>query len=107
MIEEFGYGALRTGFADDDMLLTLKANDSHMGHNHYDQLSFQITANGLWPAADPGYSNLSTGFDEQEGHNTIIVDGLGQNVKPTGSLRAVVDGQLYGQLSGSAPNAYS
>jgi len=105
-VERVGYGGLRTGWEDSELMFYIIGNNSKSGHTNYDQLSFQITSAGLWPALDPGYSNLSEGFDEQEGHNTIIVDGEGQNVRGNGTLKPVVDAQLYGQLSGSAPDAY-
>ena len=104
--ERVGYGGMRTGWEDGDLMFYIIGNNNASGHSNYDQLSFQITTEGLWPASDPGYSNLSEGFDEQEGHNTIIVDGLGQSVKGHGTLSSVVDSQLYGQFSGSAPDAY-
>ena len=101
-----GYGGLRTGWEDGELMFYIIGNNSNTGHNHYDQLSFQITSEGLWPAYDPGYSNLKDGFMEQQGHNIILVDGQWQTVKGQGTLTPVVDGQLYGQFEGSAPGAY-
>jgi len=104
-----GYGGLRTGWEDGDMMFYIIGNNSQIGHNQYDQLSFQIvTSDGsdaLMLAGDPGYQRMD-GFGEREGHSTIIVDGWGQTVKGKGTLSAVVDSKLYGQLSGSAPDAY-
>ncbi len=105
--ERVGYGGMRTGWEDGDLMFYIIGNNSNTGHNNYDQLSFQITTSSLWPAADPGYSSDSYGFDEQEGHNAIIVDGIGQSVKGTATLAPIVDAQLYGQLSGSAPETYT
>ena len=105
-VERVGYGGMRTGWEDGELMFYIIGNTSTETHGHFDQLSFQITTGGLWPATDPGYSNLFEGFAEQEGHNTIIVDGEGQNVRGNGSLSQIVDAQLYGQFSGSAPNAY-
>jgi len=106
-IERVGYGGLRTGWEEGELMFYIIGNNSKLGHNQYDQLSFQISTNGLWPAADPGYSNLSDGFDEMQGHNIILVDGQWQTVKGEGTLEQIVDAQLYGQFSGSAPGAYA
>ncbi len=103
-VERVGYGGMRTGWEDGELMFYIIGNTSASSHNQFDQLSFQITTNGLWPAADPGYGKED--FDKREGHNTIIVDGEGQTVKGNGSLSQIVDAQLYGQFSGSAPNAY-
>jgi len=97
----------RTGWEEGELMFYIIGNNSKLGHNQYDQLSFQISTNGLWPAADPGYSNLSDGFDEMQGHNIILVDGQWQTVKGEGTLEQIVDAQLYGQFSGSAPGAYA
>jgi hypothetical protein len=74
-VERVGYGGLRTGWEDGELMFYIIGNTSTETHGHFDQLSFQITTGGLWPATDPGYCNVFEGFDEQEGHNTIIVDG--------------------------------
>ncbi|MBE6941831.1 MAG: hypothetical protein E7455_06105 [Ruminococcaceae bacterium] len=104
--ERVGYGGLRTGWDDGDLMLYIIGSTSDNGHIQYDQLSFCLFTNGRWPAMDPGYSNLTGDFLEVEGHSTIVVDGVGQNVRGVGSLSQIVDSQLYGQFSGSAPNAY-
>jgi hypothetical protein len=105
-VEQVGYGGLRTGWEEGKLMFYIMGNKNESGHSNYDQLSFMISADRQWPICDPGYSNLMEGFDEQEGHNTLIVDGRGQTVKGTATLAPVVDAQLYGQFSGSAPGAY-
>ena len=109
VIEEFGYGALRTGFADDDMLLTLKANDSQMGHNHYDQNSILLAVGPSWLINDPGsgsYYLQDRTFWTHNGHSTILVDGNSQLVLGTASTRLVFNNNLYSYIVGSAPRAY-
>jgi len=105
-MEQVGYGGLRTGWEDGELMFYIMGNKNESSHSNYDQLSFMISTDRQWVAVDPGYSNLWEGFAEQEGHNTLIVDGEGQSVKGTASLTPVVDSQLYGQFSGSAPGAY-
>jgi len=105
--ERVGYGGLRTGWEDDDLVFYIIGNNSKLGHGHYDQLSFMMTTDGFWPALDPGYSNSNVGcFDEQQGHNIMLVDGQWQTLRGEGKLSPIVDGQLYGQFEGSAPGAY-
>ena len=109
VIEEFGYGALRTGFADDDMLLTLKANDSQMGHNHYDQNGILFAVGGSWLIQDPGagsYYYSDRTFWTNNGHSTIMVDGNSQMIKGTGTTEMVFNNNLYSYIVGSAPRAY-
>ena len=109
VIEEFGYGALRTGFADDDMLLTLKANDSQMNHNHLDQNGILFSVGGSWLIQDPGagsYYYTDRTFWTTNGHSTVLVDGNGQMIKGTGETKKVFNNNLYSYIVGSAPRAY-
>ena len=110
-IQPYGYGALRTGWMDDDLLLTLLANESIMNHSQYEQNVFLLASKGSWLASDPGYAHTTNGDDHTDfyrryGHNTIFVDGVAQSVKGAGSLKTVFDNSLYGYLVGSAPGAY-
>jgi len=109
VIENFGYGALRTGFADDDMLLTLKANDSQSGHNHYDQNSIQFSVGPNWLITDPGsgsYYSADRSFWTHNGHSTILVDGNSQMIKGLSSTKLVFNNSLYSYIVGSAEKAY-
>ena len=109
VVEEFGYGVLRTGFANEDMMLTLKANDSQMGHNHYDQNSIQFNVAGSWLIQDPGVGSYYYGdrtFWTHGGHSTILVDGSAQMVSGTGSMKHIFNNNLYSYIVGSAPDTY-
>ena len=109
VVDPIGYGALRTGFASDDMLLTLLANDSQMGHNHYHQNAIQFNFGGDWLIADPGagsYYYADRYFWTHTGHSTILVDGDAQSSLGTGSMEKVFDHSLYSYIVGSAPEAY-
>ncbi len=110
-VQEIGYGALRTGFEDNDMLLTMIANNSNFGHNQYDQNSFQLAAGGSWLASDPGYTTTGTSkeytdFSEYQGHNTILVDNATQVIRGRASMSSVFESGLYGYIIGSAAEAY-
>lgn len=109
VIEEFGYGALRTGFADDDMLLTLKANNSQSGHNHYDQNSIQFSVGQNWLITDPGsgsYYSADRSFWTHNGHSTIMVDGNAQMILGLSTTKLVFNNNLYSYIIGSAEKAY-
>lgn len=111
VMDKIGYGALRTGWNSEDMLLSMISNNSRLGHNHYDQNSFQLAFNGLWMASDAGYADFSTGTPKNEfttwrGHNTIYVDGKTQSVKGNGNPKEEIASSLYGHMVGSAPGAY-
>lgn len=109
VVKAIGYGALRTGFATDDMLLTLIANNSQMGHNHFDQNSIQFNISGNWVMLDPGagsYYYEDRSFWTHSGHNTILVDDTPQSFRGTGSMDLVFNNKLYSYIIGSAPEAY-
>lgn len=103
-IEKVGYGGLRTGWEDGDLMLYIIGNNSQLNHNQYDQLTIQLSTDNGWLLTDPGYDN--TEFGDSYGHNTIQVDGKAQTIMGQGALKSVIDGQLYGYIKGSAPNAY-
>ena len=108
-VPQIGFGALRTGFANDDMLLSLFSNQSKMGHNHYDQNTFQLAVNGAWVITDrsaAAYYSDNRDYISAIGHNTILVDGKDQSVKSTGAMEKIFGSSLYGYLVGSAPAAY-
>ena len=109
IVDVIGYGVLRTGFASTDMMLTMKANDSQMNHNHFDQNSIQLNIGGSWLIKDPGagsYYNGDRTFWTSSGHSTIMVDGNSQLLRGTASMEMVFNNNLYGYIVGSAPRTY-
>lgn len=113
VVDEIGYGFLRSGWGALDMTLTMVANDSQHDHNHYDQNSINLDFNSMHMIADYGYAALGGSreapgyvFGVWTGHNTIFVDGEPQSVKGNGSMDKVVGNSLYGHIFGSAAGAY-
>lgn len=106
-----GFSALRTGWEEDDMLLTLLANDADIYHNHYDQNSFMLATNSTWIATDAGYGDFVKGTPANEwtfqyGHSTLLVDDQTQSIKGGGSTEKILGNTLYGHVVGSAADAY-
>lgn len=110
VLEEIGWAALRSGWSREDTLLAFISNNSQMGHNHYDQNSFQLAVNRSWIAADPGYQEYNPGprndFSVRLGHSTIQVDGQGQTKLGGGQLTRGLLSAGYDYVKGSAAEAY-
>jgi len=110
VLDEIGWAALRSGWGNGDTLLAFVSNNSTLGHNHYDQNSFQIATNRAWIAGDPGYQDFSPGaihdFTVKMGHSTIQVDGQGQSYLGNGSLTKGMLAPGYDYIKGSAAGAY-
>lgn len=110
VIDRVGWGALRTGWKADDMLLLCVGNNSSQGHSHYDQNSFVLALNGQWAFTDPGYQDYGGGaksdYTLSYGHSTLWVDGKTQSVKGGSALRTMLDSAAYSALIGSAAGAY-
>lgn len=110
VLDEIGWAALRSGWEKEDTLLAFVSNNSRMGHNHYDQNSFQIAVNGSWIAGDPGYQDFTPGaahdFTVRLGHSTIQADGMGQSKLGGGSLTTGMLAETYDYVKGSAAGAY-
>ncbi len=113
-VESFGYGALRSGFGEKDTVFIMIANNSQFGHNQYDQMSFILGSNGQWVATDPGYptnmgdaTSPASMYGLRFGHNTIVIDEQSQANKGNGTMNTVLNSDLYGHISASAPGAYA
>lgn len=110
IIDEIGYGFLRSGFGSLDVALTMISNNSLKEHNHYDQNSFVLAFNGKEMVSDFGYGIVNTEanhpYGYYKGHTTIFVDDEPQSVKGNGELSMVLGSDLYGHLLGSAADAY-
>ena len=110
VLDEIGWALLRSGWEQNDVLFAMISNDSTLGHNHFDQNSFQIATNRTWIATDPGYQNYVAGpandLTVRLGHSTIRVDGNGQTVKGKGALAEGMLSPAYDYVKGSAAGAY-
>lgn len=110
VLDENGWAMLRSGWENDDVLFSMVSNSSNLGHNHYDQNSFQIATNRTWIATDPGYQDYVAGpvnaFTVRKGHSTIQVDGQGQSVLGQGTLTEGLLAPTYDYVKGSAAGAY-
>ena len=113
VVDEIGYGYLRSGWDALDVNLTMVANQSKHGHNHYDQNAINIAFNSMNMVSDFGYASLAGShsapgyvFGYWNGHNTIFVDGETQNVLGAGQMTEVLGNTLYGQITGEAADAY-
>jgi hypothetical protein len=103
-------GVLRTGWADDDVIVGVKAGESTANHSHLDIGSFAIVAGGKTLVGDGGHWDYAFGeyfFDNDgprwdypglatECHSTLLIDGQGQ--KYGSEYRGVIAG------SGSFPS---
>lgn len=110
VFDEIGWASLRSGWNAEDILFTMVSNQSTLGHNHYDQNSFQIATNRTWIAADPGYQDYVAGpvneLTVRFGHSTVHVDGKGQNALGNGVLTEGMLAPTYDYVKGSAAGAY-
>lgn len=103
-----GSGSFRSSWEDDAALATFTCGfDQHRGHNHRDENSFTFSAFGEYFAIDPGYMPNMT-----RAHNTILVDGLGQDREPDeyDVYGQTVDTQDFGPawyMKGEAVEAYT
>lgn len=79
-----GYFVMRSGWDQDARYLLFEGGPYGRFHQHEDMLSFDLFAHGLPFIVDPGitsyYPNAWTSFYRTtEAHNTVLVDGCGQN----------------------------
>lgn len=109
--EASGWGYLRTGWSEDDLLLVAVGNNSGQGHSHYDQNSFVLSVGGEWILSDPGYQDYGSGarrdYTLAWGHSTVTVDGETQSIKGGGNMTAEFVGSHYSVLSSDAHKAYA
>jgi hypothetical protein len=74
-----GSAVLRSGWTQDDTLISLRAGP-WFNHEHHDQGSFQVAAFGEQLIAEAGYSDYYKDpryldyFTQATGHNTVMVD---------------------------------
>ncbi|MEA4832562.1 MAG: heparinase II/III family protein [Oscillospiraceae bacterium] len=110
-LDKIGWGSMRTGWKEGDAALVFSASRSNLGHNHYDNNSFQIALNGVWLASDPGYQDYSPGenrdYTLKNGHSTVYVDGEAQSVLGAADIGEKLSGGFFTLMTGSAASSYS
>lgn len=112
VVDGIGWGSLRTGWGENDLLLVCVANNSTHGHSHYDQNSFVLALGNDWILSDPGYqdygSTAGSDYTLSAGHSTVTVDGRTQSIKGGNStLSGKMDSSAYAALIGNAAGAYA
>ena len=115
-----GWAVLRTGWNESDTLFALRAG-SWWVHTHADQNSFILEAYGERFVIDPGYGwgysgyydNVTDPYVGSIGHNTVLVDGVGQDLKHPekrpldgGSIRSFVSAPGYDYVFADASLTY-
>ena len=116
------WAALRDGWGDSGALLAFKSGYAEH-HNHLDRNHFLLGWDTEWVITDPGYQiydmdypperkmdrkaikNMHVYTAQTEGHNTILVDGAGQNEKP-GTIEEFFTSAAMGWVVGDASPCY-
>ncbi len=116
------WAALRDGWGDAGALVAFKCGYAEH-HNHLDQNHFLVGWDKDWIITDPGYQiydmdypperhldrkairNMHVYTARSEGHNTILVDGAGQNTKK-GSIVEFFTSAALGWVVGDATPCY-
>jgi Heparinase II/III-like protein len=116
------WAALRDGWGDAGALMAFKCGYAEH-HNHLDQNHFLVGWDKDWIITDPGYQiydmdypperhmdrkaikNMHVYTAQSEGHNTILVDGAGQNAKK-GSIAEFFTSAALGWVVGDATPCY-
>jgi len=116
------WAALRDGWADSGALMAFKCGYAEH-HNHLDQNHFLLGWDKEWIITDPGYQiydmdypperkmdrkaikNMHVYTAQSEGHNTILVDGIGQNEKK-GNIEEFFSSKAVGCVVGDATPCY-
>ncbi|OGD20265.1 MAG: hypothetical protein A2W03_04335 [Candidatus Aminicenantes bacterium RBG_16_63_16] len=116
------WAALRDGWGDSGALMAFKCGYADH-HNHLDQNHFLVGWDTEWVITDPGYQiydmdypperkmdrkaikNMHVYTAQSEGHNTILVDGAGQNPNK-GSIEEFFTSAALGWVVGDATPCY-
>lgn len=112
LFDDIGWVALRSGWGADDALLAFQSSLSAMGHNHFDQNHFVLNVAGEWLITDPGYQDYGGGPRAEVtvqtiGHNALLVDGQGQNVRGHGEITGFAASPVYDYAAGDAGRTYA
>lgn len=116
------WAALRDGWGDGGALLVFKSGIATT-HNHLDRNHFVLGWGTEWLVADPGYQIYDIDYPPErklsreavrnmhrytagtEGHNTLLVDGAGQNEKP-GRIAEFFSSRAFQAVVGDAAACY-
>lgn len=114
------WAALRDGWGDSGALMAFKCGTAEH-HNHLDQNHFLVGWDKDWIITDPGYQiydmdypperhmdrkaikNMHVYTAQSEGHNTILVDGAGQNTKEGSIVEFFTSGALGWAVGDATP----
>ena len=112
LFENIGWVSLRSDWSDTATFLAFQCSSSELGHNHYDQNNFVLNIAGEWLITDPGYIDYRPGptniFTLQSvGHNTILIDGEGQNKLGNSQVKEFFHSHYYDYVAGDASKSYS
>ena len=111
IFSNIGWVAMRSGWTEDDTLFAFQSSSSRMGHNHRDQNNFVLNRAGEWLIVDPGYKSYAGGamsfFGAQTvGHNTLLVDGEGQDKLGGAKVTSFLSSPMFDYTSGDASGSY-
>ncbi|MCM3123843.1 MULTISPECIES: heparinase II/III-family protein [unclassified Mesobacillus] len=111
MFPVIGWGALRSGWKEDDHLLAFNASESAKDHNHFDQNNFILHVSGEWLLTNPGYQDYVEGPRREftigtVGHNSMLVDGAGQIHRGRSRVVDWYTSENFSFVIGDAKDAY-
>ncbi|MBT2644667.1 heparinase II/III-family protein [Bacillus sp. ISL-41] len=106
-----GWASLRSGWQRADHLLAFNSSESAKDHNHFDQNNFVLHAAGEWLITNPGYQDYVEGPRREftlgtVGHNSMLVDGLGQMHRGRSRLVDWYTSERFSYIIGDASAAY-
>lgn len=106
-----GWAALRSGWEREGHLLAFVSSPSAKDHNHFDQNNFVLHVAGEWLMTNPGYQDYVEGPRREftlgtVGHNSMLVDGLGQSLRGNSCFLDWYSSKNYSFVTGDASGAY-
>jgi len=108
--EDIGWTYLRSNWTDQATFLAMQTSSSPMGRSHYDQNNFVVNVAGNWIITDSEYRDLKYEHSDTAtktiNHNTILVDGIGQDKVAGGKREEFFQSPYYSYALGDATNSY-
>lgn len=106
-----GWGALRSGWKEDDHLLAFNSSESAKDHNHFDQNNFILHVSGEWLLTNPGYQDYVEGPRREftigtVGHNSMLIDGAGQIHRGRSRIMDWYTSEDFSFIIGDAKDTY-